>query len=111
MPDDIIQLSRWRAALARARRGRKADAIISEPDAARLVPTLPVQELYYAIKEVGLADAAELVALATAEQVQGFVDLDVWERDHLDERRVHGSGGTVAEPAAEQKGPVHQSLA
>ena len=32
---------------------------------SKLVPTLPVQELYYAIKEVGLADAAELVALAT----------------------------------------------
>lgn len=88
MSDEIIQLSRWRAALARARRGRKADAILSEPDAARLVPQLPVQELYYAIKEVGLADAEELVALATPEQVQGFVDLDVWERDHLEERRL-----------------------
>ena len=48
--DEIIPLSKWRAALARARRGNKADAILSEPDAAKLVPTLPVQELYYAIK-------------------------------------------------------------
>ena len=81
--DDVIPLSRWRAALARARRGRKADAIISEPDAAQLVPRLPVQELYYAIKEVGLADAEELVALATPEQVQGFVDLDAHGRESL----------------------------
>src|SRR2546423_3393589 len=110
MPDDIIQLSRWRAALARARRGRKADAIISEPDAARLVPTLPVQELYYAIKEVGLADAAELVALATAEQVQGFVDLDVWERDHLDERRLDAWIETLADAGYEKMGAIVEAL-
>ena len=104
MSDEIIPLSRWRAALARARRGRKADAIISEPDAEQLVPTLPVQELYYAIKEVGLADAAELVALATPAQVQGFVDLDVWERDHLDERRVDAWIETLADAGYEKLG-------
>jgi hypothetical protein len=86
--DDVIPLSRFRAALARARRGRRADALIAEPDAARLVPQLPVQELYYAIQEVGLADATELLALASPEQVQGLVDLDVWERDQLDVARL-----------------------
>ncbi len=106
----VIPLSRWRAALARARRGRKAVAIISEPDAAKLVPTMPVQELYYAIKEVGLADAAELVALATPDQVQGFVDLDVWERDHLDERRVDAWIDTLADAGYEKMGEVVAEL-
>jgi len=110
MPDDIIQLSRWRAALARARRGRKADAIISEPDAAKLVPSLPVQELYYAIKEVGLADAAELVALATPQQVQGFVDLDAWERDHLDENKLNGWIETLADAGFEKVGSVVDAM-
>src|SRR5205814_9098787 len=87
--EGVIPLSRWRAALARARRGRKADAILSEPDAEKLVPQLPVQDLYYAIKEVGLADAQELVALASPEQVCSFIDLDVWERDAIDERRLN----------------------
>jgi hypothetical protein len=86
--DEIIPLSRWRAALARARRTRRADALLAERDAARLVPSLPVQELYYAIQEVGLADAHELVALASPEQVRGMVDLDVWQRDRLDEERL-----------------------
>ena len=86
--DEVIPLSRWRAALARARRGRRADALISEPDAAQLVPQVPVQDLYYAIKEVGIADAYEVVALATPEQVRGFLDLDVWERDTIDEKRI-----------------------
>ncbi|HEX6837598.1 MAG TPA: DUF6178 family protein [Polyangia bacterium] len=108
--DEVIPLSRWRAALARARRGRKADAIISEPDAAQLVPTLPVQELYYAIKEVGLADAAELVALATPEQVQGFVDLDAWERDHLDVARVNAWVETLADAGYEKLGAVVDKL-
>jgi hypothetical protein len=84
----VIELSRFRAALARARRSHRADAILAEKDAAQLVPKLPVQELYYAIQEVGLADAQELVALASPEQIRGFLDLDVWQRDHLDEVRM-----------------------
>jgi uncharacterized protein DUF6178 len=108
--DDIIPLSRWRAALARARRGRKADAILSEPDAAKLVPQLPVQELYYAIKEVGLADAEDLVALATPEQVQGFVDLDVWERDHIDEQRIGAWMETIADAGYDKLGQVAEKM-
>ena len=80
---DVIPLSRWRAVLARARRTGRATVLLEEPDAARLVPALPVQELYYLIKEVGIADAAELMALASAEQVQGFLDFDLWKRDQL----------------------------
>jgi len=84
----VIPLSRFRAALARARRGHRAEAILADPHAARLVPTLPVQELYYAIKEVGLEDARELVALASPAQIRGFVDLDAWHRDTLDSKKV-----------------------
>ena len=108
--DDIIPLSRWRAALARARRGHRADAILNEADPAQLVPTLPVQELYYAIKEVGLADAEDLVALATPTQVQGFVDLDVWERDHLDESRLNAWLEIVADAGFEKLGQVIDGL-
>jgi hypothetical protein len=86
--NEVIELSRFRAALARARRTHRADAILSEPHAAELVPKLPVQELYYAIQEVGLADAHDLVALASPEQVRGFFDLDVWDRDALDLERM-----------------------
>jgi hypothetical protein len=113
MPDDdkgIVPLSRWRAALARARRGRKADALLEEPDAAKLVPQLPVQELYYAIKEVGLADAEELVALASPLQVRGFIDLDVWERDALDERRLNAWIETLVDAGPEKLGAAVEAL-
>lgn len=108
--DSIIPLSRWRAALARARRGRKADAILSEPDAAQLVPTLPMQDLYYAIKEVGLADAQELVALASPEQIRGFVDLDVWERDRIDESRVAAWMETLVDAGYDKLGQAIEGL-
>ena len=86
--EGVIPLSRFRAALARARRGRRAEAILSEPEAEKLVPRLPVQELYYAIKEVGLEEARDLVALASPEQMRGFLDLDAWEKDRLDETKL-----------------------
>ena len=108
--ESVIPLSRWRAALARARRGRKADAIMNEPDVEKLVPTLPVQELYYAIKEVGLADAADLVALATPAQIQGFVDLDVWDRDRFDVERLNAWIETLSEAGYEKLGQVIEAL-
>jgi hypothetical protein len=108
--DGIIPLSRWRAALARARRGRKADAILDEPDAARLVPSLPVQDLFYAIKEVGLADAEELIALASPEQIQGFVDLDAWERDHLDIEKLNGWIQALVDAGPEKLGAALETL-
>ena len=81
--DDVIPLSRWRAALARARTSRRADTLLELPDADKVVPTLPVQDLYYLVKEVGLHDAHELLALASPAQLRGFLDFDVWERDKL----------------------------
>ncbi len=81
--DDVLPLSRWRATLARARGRGLADALLEDPSAKRWVPSLPPQELYYAIQEVGLADAGELLALASDEQLRAFIDLAVWERDQV----------------------------
>lgn len=88
--DSIVPLSRWRAALARARvravrEGPRGliDELLSQPDVERFLPALPPQELYYAIREIGLADAHDLVALASPEQLRAFVDLDAWRRDEF----------------------------
>ncbi|MDZ7378047.1 MAG: DUF6178 family protein [candidate division KSB1 bacterium] len=62
--------------------------LIEHPRAAELVAQLPVQDVYYLVKELGLADAGELLALATPEQVQGCLDLDVWDKDRVDFARV-----------------------
>jgi hypothetical protein len=110
VPDDVIPLSRWRAALARARRGRRAEALLEEPDAAELIRQVPIQDLYYAIKEVGLADAHEVVALASPEQVRGLVDLDVWERDRLDETRMNEWLEALVDAGPEQLGAAIEAL-
>ncbi|MCD6498008.1 MAG: hypothetical protein J7M25_06840 [Deltaproteobacteria bacterium] len=51
-------------------------------------PALPVQDAFYAIQELGLADATELVAAASPEQIQAFLDLDVWTKDQVTAIRV-----------------------
>src|SRR5258706_10519318 len=66
--DDIIALSRFRAALSRARGTRRVEELLADPLAPSLVPTLPVLDLFYLIKEVGLEESQELVAMSSAEQ-------------------------------------------
>jgi hypothetical protein len=86
--DRPTQLTPWRAALARARHHYKAEALLDLPDADFAVPELPVQILHEAITEIGLADAGALLELATPEQVQGLLDLDVWQRDKVSDDRT-----------------------
>ena len=62
----------------------RLDALIASRDAAALVQALPPEQLYATVAEVGLADAAEVVQLASPAQFQALVDLGAWKRDTLD---------------------------
>jgi hypothetical protein len=62
----------------------KLDRIISSPHGVALVPTLPAQDLYLTLKEVGLPDALELVHLSSPAQFKCFIDLDAWRGDRVD---------------------------
>lgn len=66
-------------------RGR-VDALLASADARALVRALPAEQLYATVAEVGLADASELVQLASPEQFQALVDLGAWKKDALDPR-------------------------
>lgn len=81
--DDIIPLSRFRASLARPRGERRMDALLEAADPAAAVAALSLPEIYFLVKEVGLGEAGELVALATPEQLRGCLDMDIWDRDRL----------------------------
>src|SRR5215813_1482698 len=88
-PDDVILLSRFApAAIAARSASRRVEALLSDRDPAARVAALPVQDLFHIIHELGLADAHELVELATPEQVQGLIDLDAWRGDRLDDAAV-----------------------
>ncbi len=84
-----------RAALAQARQKlaglapkQKLDALIDSEHAQALVRSVPAPELYYAIVEVGLQDATDIVGLASPAQFRAFVDLGGWKRDRLDPHEV-----------------------
>jgi len=52
------------------------------------VRTLPAEELYFTIREIGMGDAAELVRLASPGQFRTFLDLDAWRGSEVDARRI-----------------------
>jgi hypothetical protein len=87
-PDDPAALARARADLAQATGKRRLDVILDQRDPAALVRTLPADELYLWVREVGLGDALELVQLATPEQFRAFLDLGCWSGDHLEPRKA-----------------------
>jgi hypothetical protein len=62
---------------------RRLEAIIESPDADALVRSLPAEDLYFTMMEVGLADATELVRLAAPSQFRAFVDLGGWRKDRI----------------------------
>ncbi len=95
-------LQRIAALPARAR----VDALLSSDDAAVLVRSLPAEQLYVTVVEVGLPDASELVQLASPEQFQSLVDLGAWKRDTLDPHALlewlHAARGDEPEPLLEK---------
>ncbi|MBI4508717.1 MAG: hypothetical protein HY698_03710 [Deltaproteobacteria bacterium] len=82
--DSVIPLSRFSPAASRPRGKKRLEAILSRQDPAGFVASMPVQDLYFLIKEVGIVDAVELLHLSTPEQVQGFLDLVGWAGDRLE---------------------------
>jgi hypothetical protein len=82
------QLQPFRAQLAAATGQRRLNLILDAPNPGALVRALPADELYFTIREVGLADSVELVQLASAEQFRTFIDLDAWRHGAFEPRRA-----------------------
>ncbi len=67
---------------------QRVDALLDVAEARALVRSLPAEDVYVTIQELGLADATELVQLASPGQFRAFVDLGGWQRDKLDAHAV-----------------------
>lgn len=67
---------------------KRMEALVEAPEAKALVRSVPPGELYTTIQEVGLADATELVQLASPQQFQSFLDLGAWKRDRVESHSV-----------------------
>jgi hypothetical protein len=58
--------------------------LLEHPQPAEIVALIPTESLYLMLQEIGTQDALELLEMASTEQVQGFIDIDCWDRDRLD---------------------------
>jgi hypothetical protein len=54
------------------------ERILNTPRLEQVVPRLPPELLHRVVQTCGLEDCGELVALATAEQLERIFDLDLW---------------------------------
>lgn len=71
------------------RRGKeRVQTIFLSEHPESLVQSLPEQEVFLTVKEVGEKDCLELIALTTPEQFQYLLDLEFWKRDQLDPEKV-----------------------
>lgn len=47
------------------------------------IPSLPVEEFYGLVREIGLHDAGELLRVATTEQLQACIDWEGWQQEEV----------------------------
>jgi hypothetical protein len=84
---------------------RRLDLILEQPDPGAIVRALPADELFHAIQDAGLADASDVVQLASPEQFRTFLDLDAWRGGEVDPVRIlpwiRAARGPASESEAE----------
>jgi hypothetical protein len=69
--------------LLRIENKSQLDDFLSRDDAQRLVKSASFEEVFFAVRAVGLADSLDLLPLVTGRQVRGFIDLDCWRKDQF----------------------------
>ncbi|MFW7380994.1 MAG: DUF6178 family protein [Oligoflexus sp.] len=70
--------------------GIDLDMVLASPQAKKMLQAMPVQPLYYAMKQRGLADCLAVLPLLSKEQVIRMLDYDVWQKDELVPKRAFG---------------------
>jgi hypothetical protein len=77
------ELDQLRSQVMRARGGQKLRLILDSPSPQALIQRMPPQELLLTIQDIGKSDCAELIEVATKEQITVCLDLDCWRKDRL----------------------------
>src|ERR1700687_2995004 len=81
---------------------QKRDLILSAPEAERLVQSFTPETLFYTVKEIGYADAGDLLSLAIPEQVKSVLARDCWDRDSPNLDRMRDKLEAMAEGGSKQ---------
>ncbi len=66
----------------------RRDLLLADPEARRLVRSFPSLEIFWLVKEIGEVDAAEVIHLASPEQVTFFLDMELWEKWSLSQKKA-----------------------
>lgn len=64
------------------------ERIIDSHQPAALVHSIPEEDLYFLVHDIGLEDSLQLLSLASNKQWEYMVDLEVWEKDRLEIRSI-----------------------
>jgi hypothetical protein len=67
--------------VSQAKAKEKQNLILSSHRSRELVQALPDEELFFTIKEIGEADAIQLIELSSPTQMQYFFDVEFWSKD------------------------------
>ena len=60
------------------------DLILDDPSPATLIQSFPEQDLYYLMHKIGADDFVPVLSLASSDQWEYILDMDVWESDRID---------------------------
>jgi len=60
------------------------DMILDAPSPATLTQSFPDQDLYYLMHKIGPQDFIPVLAMATSEQWEYILDVEVWDNDRID---------------------------
>ncbi|MBU5613400.1 DUF6178 family protein [Geomonas azotofigens] len=74
-----LTLQQKKAYLATVSGKEKLDLIVDDPESKRLATGLQPQEFFWLMKEVGEADAVDLLRLASADQCVFILDMELWD--------------------------------
>ena len=64
------------------------ERVLREADPRALVEAFPAGDFYWIVKKVGADDCLPLLELATPDQWQYLLDLEVWDRDEINGAEV-----------------------
>jgi len=67
---------------------RALERIFSDPQPAALVHSFPESDLYFLVHDIGPEDALPLLALASNQQWDHILDLEIWSRDRIEVNRL-----------------------
>ena len=62
--------------------------VLMAHDAKRLVTSLPEEEFYYTLKEIGVEDATDLLSLASPQHITFCLDIEAWKNDRINPRKL-----------------------